>query len=221
MLSIIVSTSVQLPLIAMSSKIRFVFLLVHFLLLFAYGASAESSSTASERDRRTARIQAAYLTHLVKFTYWQESHLPEAGEAPKIIILGEEGKGFVESLRFLVRQSALKIDDRLVELHHFNNHQGVEAEKMIKGGCQVVYLLKNSTFSVPEIKSLTFQAVVFGEERKFVAESGGDVSFVTARNRVKLVVSAKYFRRTSPKLSSKLANLKSVVEIYPPFGTDS
>ena len=92
---------------------------------------------------------------------------------------------------------------------------------MIKGGCQVVYLLKNSTFSVPEIKSLTFQAVVFGEERQFVAESGGDVSFVTARNRVKLVVSAKYFRRTSPKLSSKLANLKSVVEIYPPFGTDS
>ena len=106
------------------------------------------------------------MCHLVKFTYWQESQLPEAGEAPKIIILGEESKGFVESLRFLVRQSALKIDDRLVELHHFNNQQGVEAKKMIKGGCQVVYLLKNSPFSVPEIKTLTFQAVVFGEERQ-------------------------------------------------------
>ena len=200
---------------------RSIFLFGNFLFLFALVGGTLSASTGSETDRRTARIKAAYLTHLVKFTYWQESHLPEAGEAPKIIILGEEGKGFVESLRFLVRQSALKIDDRLVELHHFNNQQGAEAKKMIKEGCQVVYLLKKSTFSVQEIKTLTFQAVVFGEERQFVVESGGDVSFVTARNRVKLVVSAKYFRRTSPKLSSKLANLKSVVEIYPKLGTDS
>ena len=88
MLGSIVSTSVQLPLIAMSSKIRFVFLLVHFLLLFAYGASAESSSTASERDRRTARIQAAYLTHFGKVHLLAGSHFPSR-EAPKIIILGE------------------------------------------------------------------------------------------------------------------------------------
>ena len=52
MLSIIVSTSVQLPLIAMSPALKSVFrlLLVHFLLLFAYGASAEYNPQPQARE---------------------------------------------------------------------------------------------------------------------------------------------------------------------------
>ena len=49
--------------------------------------------------------------------------------------------------------------------------------------------------------------------REFVTQKDGDVAFVSERNRVKLVLSDQYFRRTSPKLSAKIANLKSVVEI--------
>jgi len=103
-----------------------------------------------------------------------------------------------------------------VELHHFDIGQETEAEKMLSGGCQVVFLLGNSSFSPAQVRSLTTHAVIFGEGRGFVTEKSGDVSFIVSRNRVKLVVSEKYFRRTSPKLSSKLANLKSVVEIHPP-----
>ena len=89
---------------------------------------------------------------------------------------------------------------------------------MLKKGAQLVYILPNSSFTPQEINELTESAVVFGEGRGFVTEKGGDVSFVTVHNRVKLVVSEKYFRRTSPKLSSKLVNLKSVVEIIPSDG---
>ena len=89
---------------------------------------------------------------------------------------------------------------------------------MISKGCQLVYVLPGSSLTPGEIFQLSESAVVFGEERDFVAGKGGDVSFVTARNRVKLVVGEKYFRRTSPKLSSKLVNLKSVVEIIPSEG---
>ena len=173
------------------------------------------SKRGSEEERRTARVQAAYLTHLVKFTRWEERHLPAGDAAPKIVLVGEESDGFVESLQFLVRQSGLKIEGRDVELHHFGKGRETEAREMIGQGCQLVYVLPSSSFTPREISELTKQAVIFGESREFVTEKGGDVSFVSTRNRVKLVVSEKYFRRTSPKLSSKLVNLKSVVAIIP------
>ena len=187
------------------------------LLFGSVESYAQPVLASLEQDRRTARVQATYLTHLVNFTYWQESHLPERGESPKVVILGSENRGFIQSLRFLVRQRALKISGQLVELHHFDIGQEMEAEKMLSGGCQVVFLLGNSSFSPAKVRSLTTHAVIFGEGRNFVTEKSGDVSFIVSRNRVKLVVSEQYFRRTSPKLSSKLANLKSVVEIHPPL----
>jgi hypothetical protein len=189
-----------------------------FCVGFLFGpveSYAQPALASLEQDRRTARVQATYLTHLVNFTYWKKEHLPKQGDSPKLVILGDENRGFVESLRFLVRQRALKISDQLVELHHFENGQDAEAEEMLSGGCQVVFILGNSSFSPAKVRSLTTHAVIFGEGREFVANMGGDVSFIVSRNRVKLVVSEKYFRRTSPKLSSKLANLKSVVEIHP------
>jgi len=173
---------------------------------------------ASEEQRRTARVQATYLTHLVNFTRWEERHLPKGTTAPKIIVVGNESRGFVDSLKFLIRQNALKIEGQLVEFKHFDNSKKDEAREMLKHGCQLVYVLPGSSFTPQEINELSESAVVFGEGRNFVTEKGGDVSFVTVRNRVKLVVSEKYFRRTSPKLSSKLVNLKSVVEIIPSGG---
>jgi hypothetical protein len=176
------------------------------------------SAKASEEERRTARVQATYLSHLVNFTRWEKRHLPEGNEAPKIIVVGNESRGFVDSLEFLIRQNTLRIEEQFVEFQYFDNSQKAEAREMLGKGCQLVYVLPNSSFTPGEINELTESAVVFGEGREFVTEKGGDVSFVTVRNRVKLVVSAKYFRRTSPKLSSKLVNLKSVVEIIPSDG---
>ena len=195
-------------------------LLTGFALLLGLGTNGlhAQSPKASEKERRTARVQATYLTHLVNFTRWEKRHLPQENEAPKIIVVGNESRGFVDSLQFLIRQNALKIEGQLVEFHHFDDSKKDEARETIKKGCQLVYVLPNSSFTPGEINELSESAVVFGEGREFVLEKGGDVSFVTARNRVKLVVSEKYFRRTSPKLSSKLVNLKSVVEIIPSDG---
>ena len=174
---------------------------------------------ASEEERRTARVQATYLSHLVNFTRWEERHLPTGNQSPKIIVVGNESRGFVDYLQFLIRQNALKIEGQLIEFKHFDNSKKDESREMLKNkGAQLVYVLPGSSFTPREINELSESAVVFGEGRNFVTEKGGDVSFVSVRNRVKLVVSEKYFRRTSPKLSSKLVNLKSVVEIIPSGG---
>ncbi len=189
-------------------------------LLHGFGMTGLQAQApkASEEERRTARVQATYLSHLVNFTRWEERHLPKENQSPKIIVVGNESRGFVDSLQFLIRQNALKIEGQLVEFKHFDNSKKDEAREIIMQGCQLVYVLPGSSFTPQEINELSESAVVFGEGRNFVTEKGGDVSFVSVRNRVKLVVSEKYFRRTSPKLSSKLVNLKSVVEIIPSGG---
>jgi hypothetical protein len=74
-------------------------------------------------------------------------------------------------------------------------------------------MMPNSVLTPRVIRNLCPSAVVFGFGRQFVTKRSGDVAFVSERNRVKLVLRDQYFRRTSPKLSSKIANLKSVVEI--------
>ncbi|MEK9633289.1 MAG: YfiR/HmsC family protein, partial [Opitutae bacterium] len=142
---------------------------------------------------RTARVQATYLSHLVNFTRWEKRHLPAENEAPKIVVLGNESRGFVDSLEFLIKQNALRIEGELVEFHYFDNARKDEAREMLSNkAAQLVYVLPNSSFTPREINDSTESAVVFGEGREFVTEKGGDVSFVTARNRVKLVVSEKY-----------------------------
>jgi len=195
-------------------------LLGGLVLLLGFGTSSllAQSTRASEEERRTARVQATYLTHLVNFTRWEKRHLPAEGESPKIIVVGNESRGFVDSLEFLIRQNALKIEGKLVKFEYFDNSRQAQAREALRKGCQLVYVLTNSSFTPEEINNLSDSAVVFGEGQEFVTDKGGDVSFVTVRNRVKLVVSEKYFRRTSPKLSSKLVNLKSVVEIIPSNG---
>ncbi len=196
-------------------------LLVGLSLLLGFGTSLLQAQLvrASEEERRTARVQATYLSHLVNFTRWEKRHLPAENEAPKIVVVGNESRGFVDSLEFLIKQNALSIEGELVEFHYFANARQEEARELLTSkGAQLVYLLPNSSFTPREINDLTESAVVFGEGREFVTDKGGDVSFFIARNRVKLVISDKYFRRTSPKLSSKLVNLKSVVEIIPEGG---
>ena len=139
-------------------------LLGGLFLLLGFGTSSlqAQSTRASEEERRTARVQATYLTHLVNFTRWEERHLPAEGESPKIIVVGNESRGFVDSLEFLIKQNALRIEGELVEFNYFDNARKDEAMEMLKSkGAQLVYVLSNSSFTPLEINDWTESAVVF------------------------------------------------------------
>ena len=166
-----------------------------------------------EQQRREARVQATYLTHLVNFTTWSEDHLPDTGESPTILVLGQEKNGFVASLKYLIFQTKVEVGGKPVEFEHIESQDQKLLKSKLRKGYQVVFVMPNSVLSPKEIRNLCPSAVVFGFGRQFVTKRSGDVAFVSERNRVKLVLSDQYFRRTSPKLSAKIANLKSVVEI--------
>ena len=189
--------------------------MILWAFVFTLGMSMNFKVEAStiEQQRREARVQATYLTHLVNFTNWSEEHLPDKGESPKILVLGQEKNGFVASLEYLISQSKVEVGGKPVQFEHLESQDQKPIRSKLSKGCQVVFIMPGSVLTPRVIRNRCPSAVVFGFGRQFVTKRSGDVAFVSERNRVKLVLHDKYFRRTSPKLSSKIANLKSVVEI--------
>ena len=189
--------------------------MILWAFVFTLGMSMNFKVEAStiEQQRREARVQATYLTHLVNFTTWSEEHLPDTGESPTILVLGQEKNGFVASLEYLISQSKVEVGGKPVQFEHLESQDQKPIRSKLSKGCQVVFIMPGSVLTPRVIRNRCPSAVVFGFGRQFVTKRSGDVAFVSERNRVKLVLHDKYFRRTSPKLSSKIANLKSVVEI--------
>lgn len=197
-----------------SSRFNLKFLRNLVLLVCVSGLKLSSlQAYTNDQERREARVQATYLTHLINFTTWSKQHLPPANQSPTILVLGNEKNGFVASLDYLISQTQVRIEGKIAKFLHLNNAKVSEARAKLKRGVQVVFLMPGAKITPKEVRSSSPSAVVFGFGRDFVMKTGGDVAFVSQKNRVKLVLSEIYFRRTSPKLSSKIANLKSVVEI--------
>jgi hypothetical protein len=174
-----------------------------------------ASTSLMDDKRRVGRVQATYLTHLIKFTNWQESDLPGNAESAKIIMLGEDENGIVESFRFLASQTKMKIDRRDLEIIHLKNNLNSEAKLKLSQKPQVVFFLPGSNFDISEVKKLTPNSLLIGNGREFVVEFDGDISFRSSKNRIRLVINKKTFSRKSPKLSSRISTLRSVVEIVP------
>lgn len=196
------------------SRFNLKFLRNFVLILCVLGSSLPRlQAFTNDQERREARVQATYLTHLINFTIWSKEHLPRDNQSPTILVLGNEDSGFVASLDYLISQTRVRIGGKIAKFSHLNNAKVSEAKVQLKQGVQVVFLMPGAKFTADEVRALSPSAVIFGFGRNFVLKNGGDVAFVSERNRVKLVLSEVYFRRTSPKLSSKIANLKSVVEI--------
>ena len=172
-----------------------------------------ASTSLMDEKRRVGRVQATYLTHLIKFTNWEQSDLPSKAESAKIIILGEDENGIVESFRFLASQTKMKIDGRILEIIHFKNNLNNEAKLKLSQKPQIVFFLPESNFVVNDIKELSPKSLMIGNGREFVVEFDGDISFTSSKNRIRLVINKKTFSRKSPKLSSRISTLRNVVEI--------
>lgn len=180
------------------------------VLLLGLTGTIIPDTYAQELERREARVQVTYLTHLLNYTRWNKDHLPVAGQSPKILVIGAERNGFIASLQYLLSQSDTKIGGISVKTSHVENGNAL-AE--LKKGAQVIVLMPDANLKLETIRKHSPSAVVFAFDRELVSQKGVDVSFVSSRNRVRLVLNENYFRRTSPKLSAKIANLKSVIEI--------
>ena len=185
-----------------------------FLNLGLYSLGAENK--ANQEDRRNARVQATYMIRLVNFIRWETNGSIQK-EPFKIVVLGDENEGFVESLRFLVAQSEMSSINHPIEVYHFPNSQSQAAISKIEKGSQFIYFTNDSKLKLEDIAPIRMTALLISEGRKFVSEQKGCIAFEQRSNRIKMIVHEKCFRRRFFKLSPVLSSLRSVVEVVSPI----
>ena len=185
-----------------------------FLNLGLYSLGAENK--ANQEDRRNARVQATYMIRLVNFIRWETNESIQK-EPFKIVVLGDENEGFVESLRFLVAQSKMSSINHPIEVYHFPNSQSQAAISKIEKGSQFIYFTNDSKLKLEDIAPIRMTALLISEGRKFVSEQKGCIAFEQRSNRIKMIVHEKCFRHRFLKLSPVLSSLRSVVEVVSPI----
>jgi hypothetical protein len=178
--------------------------------------SLNAENKAMEEGRRNARVQATYVIRLVNFIRWETNETNQE-EPFKIVVLGDENNGFVESLRFLVAQSQISSNNYSIEVFHFPNSESQAAIGKIEEGSQFIYFTKDSELELEDISPIRMTALLISEGRKFVSEQKGCIAFEQSRNRIKMIVNEKCFRSRFLKLSPVLSSLRSVVEVVDPI----
>ena len=172
-------------------------------------------TSSLEEKRRVGRVQATYLNHLINFTQWDKADLPVGGKTAKILILGNEDYGLIESFRFLAEQSQLQIGGNEVSILHFKNSEKKSAKLAFESNPQVILILSSATYNLEELKKITPTSLYIGDYKTFVTEQKGDIAFYPQKNRVRLIIDKVAFKRSSPKLSSQISTLRNVVEVTP------
>ena len=186
-----------------------------FLSIFSGIASIVGQAGSLEEKRRVGRVQATYLNHLISFTQWDKADLPVGGNKSRILILGDEDYGLIESFRFLSKQSQLQIGGNEASILHFKNSEKKSAKLAIEKKPQVILILSSATYNFDEIKKASPQSLYIGNYKTFVTEQKGDIAFYLQKNRVRLMIDKVAFKRKSPKLSSQISTLRNVVELTP------
>lgn len=186
-----------------------------FLSVFSGIVSIDAQSGLLEEKRRVGRVQATYLNHLINFTQWDKADLPVGGKTAKILILGNEDYGLIESFRFLAEQSQLQIGGNEVSILHFKNSEKKSAKLAFESNPQVILILSSATYNLEELKKITPNSLYIGDYKTFVSEQKGDIAFYPQKNRVRLIIDKVAFKRSSPKLSSQISTLRNVVEVTP------
>jgi hypothetical protein len=186
-----------------------------FLSILLGIASTVGQTSSLEEKRRVGRVQATYLNHLINFTQWHKSDLPVGGNTAKILILGDEDNGLIESFRFLSEQSQLQIGGNEVSILQFKNSEKKSAKLAFESNPQVILVLSSATYNLDEIREITPKSLYIGDYKTFVSEQKGDIAFYLQKNRVRLIIDKVAFKRSSPKLSSQISTLRNVVEVTP------
>ena len=189
-------------------------------MLFLLGAIclnfAALQVSGDEEDRRNARVQASYITRLVKCIRWEENST-ESQENFKIVVVGDETDGLVNSLSFLVEQSNLSSETHFIEVFHYPNSKSEEAIDFITTGTNFVYFTQDSILTVKDVTPYRNGALLLSQGRKFVELERGCIAFEKKKNRIKLIVSARAFNRKISHVSPAFTSLKSVVEVVDPY----
>ena len=172
--------------------------------------------SGDEEDRRNARVQASYITRLVKCIHWEENSTKRQKNF-KIVVLGDETAGLVNSLSFLVEQSNLSSETQFIEVFHYPNSKSEEAIDFITAGTNFVYFTQDSILTVKDVTPYRNGALLLSQGREFIELERGCIAFEKKKNRIKLIINVRRFDLETFHVNPALTSLKSVIELVDPY----
>jgi hypothetical protein len=173
-----------------------------------WGIRFSGYSQTAEQNRKMARIEASYLTHLTKYIQWDNS---SQKSRVKIIIHGDDPYKFCESLKYAIEVSSggERIAD--FEIMHFTNNQTDLALKNIKEGFQILVLTKKSFLTAEDLDKIESKGLVVVHGEQLFDNTNAPIAFQYSQNRVRLLIDRKLLNQGEIRVSSKLANLRNAV----------
>ena len=190
---------------ALRAMQRFALFVVVVLIL---GISSNYTIGQSvEQQRKLARLEATYLTHLTKYVKWDNQ---DAGTRLKIIIHGDDRFNFSETLSFAIKISNPK---ETVEILSFTNAQSQQALNEANKGFNFFVSLNNSVITGKQLTELSGKGIFVVHGQGLLKSSPAQVAFEYNQNRVRLLIAKQAIGDKKNQISSKLAELKSAVKV--------
>ena len=198
--------SSRFRMIAQRAVLRYA--LFSLVIFGAWGLSFSGYSQTAEQNRKMARIEASYLTHLTKYIQWDSS---TKKNGVKIIIHGDDPYKFYESLKYAIEVSSggERIAD--FEIMHFTNDQTDLALKNIKEGFQILVLTKKSFLTAEDLDKIESKGLIVVHGEQLFDNTNAPIAFQYSQNRVRLLIDRKLLNQGGIRVSSKLANLRNAV----------
>ena len=160
-----------------------------------------------EQERKLARLEATYISHLSKYIHWDDN---SSASSLKIIIHGDDRVKFKDTLEYVMKISSPEL---ALEILEFSNNQTDRALLEINKGFNCLILLQNSSMNAEQLSGMEKLGVVIVHGKKLFKSSKSQIAFEHAQNRVRLLIDRDSIGEKRNQISSKLADLKSAVKV--------
>ena len=113
-----------------------------------------------EQERKLARLEATYISHLSKYIHWDDN---SSGSSLKIIIHGDDRVKFKDTLEYVMKISSPEL---ALEILEFSNNQTDRALLEINKGFNCLILLQNSSMNAEQLSGMEKLGVVIVHGKK-------------------------------------------------------
>lgn len=162
---------------------------------------------ARESLDNKARLTAAFIYQITKFTLWPDTLNAQNPPAFNICVLGQSNPTLFGHLRELESKSTqgqqievVQLKNKAQLLAHSGNH------------CKVLFATDEQlqSLSADQIEQLTQTTLLIGDSKEFL-QQGGMLALLVIDNKMKIFINPKNLEKTSIRLESRLKALATAV----------
>ena len=180
---------------------RFMMILMMFPLFCQTAGDPAMTSSPEEYE-----VKAAFIYNIAKFTDWPNDSLGLSQDSQIVVgVLGEDPFG--SSLDKVLGDKMVR--GRTIRIERFKSVGDIQS-------CQILFISRSEASSISDIlSSLGPNAVLTVGDFEEFNRRGGMIRLYVEQNRVRLAINIRAVTHADLKISSRLLNLATIVDVDP------